>query len=175
MRSALKTKLSLCIILCLNIYPAVARPQQAKLATAATAPAASSQTQKNIEAYLRNLYAFGPDVQLVVGPLKETSVDGLLETTIDLTIEANKQAVKFYVSKDGKFLFRGEMSDLTKDPLAETRAQIQMNDAPAMGDAKAPVTLVEYSDFESRPARCAARHASKLRGQGARGLQGLSD
>jgi len=148
MRSALKTKLSLCIILCLNIYPAVARPQQAKPATAATAPAASSQTQKNIEAYLRNLYAFGPDVQLVVGPLKETSTDGLLETTIDLTIEANKQTVKFYVSKDGKFLFRGEMSDLTKDPLAETRAQIQLNDAPAMGDAKAPVTLVEYSDFE---------------------------
>jgi len=148
MRSALKTKLSLCIILCLNIYPAVARPRQAKLATAATASASSSQTQKNIETYLRNLYAFGPDVQLVVGPLKETSTDGLLETTIDLTIEANKQAVKFYVSKDGKFLFRGEMSDLTKDPLAETRAQIQMNDAPAMGDAKAPVTLVEYSDFE---------------------------
>ena len=83
-----------------------------------------------------------------MGPLKETSIEGLLETTIDLTIEANKQTVKFYVSKDGKFLFRGEMSDLTKDPLAENRAQIQMNDAPAMGDAKAPVTLVEYSDFE---------------------------
>ena len=135
-------------MLCLSTLPTVARAQQAKLATAATAPAAASQTQKNIEAYLRNLYAFGPDVQLVVGPLKETSIEGLLETTIDLTIEANKQTVKFYVSKDGKFLFRGEMSDLTKDPLAENRAQIQMNDAPAMGDAKAPVTLVEYSDFE---------------------------
>jgi protein-disulfide isomerase len=142
-----KNILSLCI-LCLGILPGAARGQQAKPAPALTATAAPSQTQKNIEAYLRNLYAFGPDVQLVVGTLKETAVEGLLETTIDLTIEANKQTVKFYVSKDGKFLFRGEMSDLTKDPLAENRAQIQMNDAPAMGEAKAPVTLVEYSDFE---------------------------
>jgi protein-disulfide isomerase len=37
---------------------------------------------------------------------------------------------------------------MTKDPLAETRAQIQMNDAPSVGDNNAPVTLVEYSDFE---------------------------
>ena len=108
----------------------------------------SSQTQKNIDAYLRNLYAFGPNVQLSVGPLKSTTVEGILETNIDVVIEGNKQTVKFYVSKDGKFLFRGDLSDMTKDPLAETRAQIQMNDAPSVGDKNAPITLVEYSDFE---------------------------
>lgn len=107
-----------------------------------------SPTQKNIEAYLRHLYAFGLDVKLVVGPLKETPVEGLLETNIDVTIGEDKQAAKFYVSKDGRFLFRGELSDLTKDPLAETRKQIQMDDAPTLGDPKAPVTLVEYSDFQ---------------------------
>jgi protein-disulfide isomerase len=109
---------------------------------------ASSQTQKNIEAYLRNVYAFGPNVQLSAGPLKGTAVEGILETSIDVVIEGNKQTVKFYVSKDGKFLFRGDLSDMTKDPLAETRAQIQMNDAPSVGDKNSPVTLVEYSDFE---------------------------
>jgi protein-disulfide isomerase len=125
-----------------------ARTQQAKTASGAAVPAASSPIQKTIEAYLRNLYAFGPDVLLVVGPLKETPVEGLMVTDIDVTIGDNKEAAKFYVSKDGKFLFRGELSDLTKDPLAENRAQIQMTDAPLLGDPKAPVTLVEYSDFE---------------------------
>src|SRR5208282_5925015 len=105
--------------------------------------AAPSPLQKSIEAYLRNVYAFGPDVLLVVGAPKATAVEGLLETTINLTIGENKETVKFYVSKDGKFLFRGEMSDMTKDPLAETRSQIQMKDAPSLGDPKAPVTLVE--------------------------------
>src|SRR5258708_21667300 len=37
---------------------------------------------------------------------------------------------------------------MSKDPLAENRAQIQMNDAPSLGNPNAAVTLVEYSDFE---------------------------
>ena len=37
---------------------------------------------------------------------------------------------------------------MTKDPLADNLAQIRMTDAPALGDPKAPVTIVEYSDFE---------------------------
>ena len=144
----MKTALRVSAVLCLSILVVGARAQQPKPTTSAVATAAPTQIQKSIEAYLRNMYAFGPDVKLVVSPLKETAVEGLLETTIGLTIEDNKQSVKFWVSKDGKLLFRGEMSDLTKDPLAENRAKIQMTDAPAIGDAKAPVAIVEYSDFE---------------------------
>jgi len=131
------------------ILPAAATHAQQNTSPAGNAgSSASSQTQKNIEAYLRNVYAFGPNVQLSAGPLKGTAVEGILETNIDVVIEGNKQTVKFYVSKDGRFLLRGDLSDMTKDPLAETRAQIQMNDAPSVGDKNAPVTLVEYSDFE---------------------------
>jgi protein-disulfide isomerase len=133
-------------LLALNVHA-----QQQKPAVTGNPPAASgptSQTQKNIEAYLRNLYAFGPDVKLVVGPLKESQVEGILEADIDVTLGENKQNAKFYVSKDGRYLFRGDLSDMTKDPLAENLAQIRMSDAPALGDPKAPVTIVEYSDFE---------------------------
>jgi protein-disulfide isomerase len=143
-----KTALSLSLIFTFSTIAPGARAQRAQSATSAPATAVPAPTQKNIEAYLRHLYAFGPDVLLVVGPPKETPVAGLLETNIDLTIGDNKEAVKFYVSKDGRFLFRGELSDMTKDPLAENRAQIQMKDAPSLGDSNAAVTLVEYSDFE---------------------------
>jgi protein-disulfide isomerase len=143
-----KTALSLFAILSWSAVVPGARAQVAKPANAAASAIAPSPTQKSIEAYLRHLYAFGPDVLLMVGTPKETAVEGLLETTIDLTVGGNKEAVKFYVSKDGKYLFRGEMSDLTKDPLAENRAQIQMKEAPSLGEPTAAVTLVEYSDFE---------------------------
>jgi protein-disulfide isomerase len=143
-----KTALSLFVILSWSAVAPGAQAQVAKPANAAASAVAPSPTQKSIEAYLRHLYAFGPDVLLVVGTPKETAVEGLLETTIDLTMGGNKEAVKFYVSKDGKYLFRGEMSDMTKDPLAESRAQIQMKDAPSLGERTAAVTLVEYSDFE---------------------------
>jgi len=131
-----------------SLLAVVAQGQQPQSAMATSTAAVLSPAQKNIEAYLRHLYAFGTDVPISVGPPKETSVEGLMETTINVTIGENKETVKFYVSKDGKFLFRGEMSDMTKDPLAENRSQIQLKDAPTLGDPKAAVTLVEYSDFE---------------------------
>jgi len=143
-----KTALTISLILACSTIAARARAQQAQSATVAASTGATTPTQKSIEAYLRHLYAFGPNVALVVGPPKPTQVEGLLETNIDLTIDGNKQTVKFYVSNDGKFLFQGELSDLTKDPLAQNRAQIQMNDAPSLGNPNAKVTLVEYSDFE---------------------------
>jgi protein-disulfide isomerase len=143
-----KTALTLSLIVSLSSIAPAAQGQQAQSTAAPIAAEAPPGTQKNIEAYLRHLYAFGPEVPIVVGPPKGTAVEGLLETTINVTIGENKQAVKFYVSKDGKYLFRGEMSDMTKDPLAENRAQMQMKDAPSLGDPKSAVTLVEYSDFE---------------------------
>ena len=104
--------------------------------------------QKSLEAYLRNLYALGPEVEMSVSAPKESEVPGLLETVVGVKTPENTQSATFYLSKDGKYLIRGEVSDLSKDPLAETRAMIQMKDAPSLGDLKAPVTLVEFSDFE---------------------------
>ena len=145
----MKKTVSLVILLVLGADIPAARAQQTNSSGGnSSAAAAPSQTQKNIEAYLRNLYAFGPDVQVSVGAPKESGVEGLSEISINVVIGENKEAAKFYISKDGRYLFRGDLSDMTKDPLAENRARIQMKDAPSLGDAKAPVTLVEYSDFE---------------------------
>lgn len=132
--------------------PGLAHGQAPAPATSAsktsTGAAPPTALQKNVEAYLRNLYALGPGVQLTVSAPKDSEVPGLLETHVDLKDGENSQSAKFYVSKDGKYLVRGEALDLSKDPLAENRARIQMKDAPSLGDPKAQVTLVEFSDFE---------------------------
>lgn len=143
----MKTLLLAVAILISNLMSDPVFAQQAPSASSA-AEVSLAEMQKTIEAYLRHLYAFGGDTTLTLGTFKETGIPGLLETTIELKQGENKENAKIFVSKDGKYLFRGELSDLTKDPLAEARAKIQTKDAPILGDSKASVTLVEYSDFE---------------------------
>ena len=128
------------------LAPVVLCAQQAQPPAVAKAP--SSGIQKNIETYLRDMYAFGAETQVTVGAPKETDIPGLLETKIDVKVDDNLQSVKFYVTKDGKYLIRGELSDMTKDPLAENRSKLQIKDAPSSGNPNGSVTMVEFSDFE---------------------------
>ena len=122
--------------------------QEAKPAAAGNSASGSPQIPKTIEAYLRNLYAFGPETEVHVGEPQPTPITGLLVCDVKVKVGGNEETGKFYVSPDGKYLFRGELSDLTKDALAETRAMMKLKDAPSTGDPKASVTVVEYSDFE---------------------------
>jgi protein-disulfide isomerase len=106
------------------------------------------ELKHRVDAYLRNLFAFGPEVKLVVGDFKETGLPGLVETNISVTIESNKEDAKMWVSKDGTFLLRGELNDMSKDGFAENRAKLDVKNAPATGNLNGPITVVEFADFE---------------------------
>jgi protein-disulfide isomerase len=111
-------------------------------------PAAQSPLQKSIETYLRHAFALGPDVQIAVGTPAEIGNSGLLEASIDVKTEQGSDKVKMYITKDGHYLLRGELADLTKDPLADNISKLDLSKAPVLGDPKAPITIVEFADFE---------------------------
>jgi protein-disulfide isomerase len=112
------------------------------------APISVSQAQKSIEGFLRNYYALGPEIKITVGQPKEFGNSGILESAIEVKTPESTEKVKMYLTKDGRYLIRGEISDLTTDPLADTVKKIQTAGAPVLGNPNAPITLVEYSDFE---------------------------
>ena len=115
---------------------------------AQAAPAPQSELQKKIEKYLRHIYAFGPEVKLTIPEPKDSEIPGLLVTTVELVSGESHDTAKMYLSKDGKFLIRGDVSDMAKDPLAETRAKIDLASAPSTGSEHPAVTVVEFADFE---------------------------
>jgi len=140
--------LTLTLILMMGLTTRASGAPQPQAASAAPSGTGQLPIQKTVEAYLRNLYAFGPDTEVKVGAPKDIGVEGLQEVDIEVKVGENHETGKVYVTKDGKFMFRGELSDLSKDPLAENRAQLQTKDSPSLGPANASVTVVEFSDFE---------------------------
>ena len=132
---------------------AAAQAQQpAKNQPAAQQPAppsaASNAITPQVEAYLRKLYAWGPEFTLSLSPMRESGIPGLYELTVEVDKGGQKDSGTLYVSRDGRYLFRGELSDLTKDPLADTREKLHVEDSPTLGPADAKVTLVEFADFQ---------------------------
>ena len=87
----MKTSLPLTAILALGLLTPTSgaqttpdNPSVAVKPKPSATPAEQTPLQKTIEAYLRNLYAFGPEVQLTVSAPKETPIAGLLETSVSV-------------------------------------------------------------------------------------------
>lgn len=148
MRFSVKTAITLTAIFFICLTVATIDGQERSGTSTSHSGAVQSPIQKTVEMYLRNLYAFGSDTTVQVDAPKDIGVEGLQELDIVVKMGDNQQTGKVYVTKDGKYMFRGELSELSKDPNAVARAQLQIKNSPSVGPADAPVTVVEFSDFE---------------------------
>jgi protein-disulfide isomerase len=132
----------------LLLFAVIAFIARGTSAQQSAAPAAASPLQKSVETFLRNYYALGSDVTIIVGTPKPVGASGLSELPVEVKSPDGSDTVKMYVTSDGRYLVRGEVSDLTVDPNAENRSKLKLSDSPVLGDSKAPITIVEFADFE---------------------------
>jgi protein-disulfide isomerase len=116
--------------------------------SASTAPAANSQLATKVESYLRFLFAWGPGYTVKLGPVTPAPIPDLEQIPVTVTYQGQNQNGTVYVTKDGRFMVRGEIRDMSKDPFAETRSKLKLSDSPSLGPASAGLTVVEFSDFE---------------------------
>lgn len=111
-------------------------------------PANESQLLKSTEAFLRNLFAWGPQFSVKLGPLAPSASPDFYTVPVRVTYTGQTDEGTVYVSKDGKSLLRGDMFNTSADPFAADRAKIHLDGNPSIGPADARVTVVEYSDFQ---------------------------
>lgn len=107
-----------------------------------------SQLLKSTEVFVRDLFGWGPAMQVKLGPLSQSRVADFYVVPIHVTVNNQEESGEVYVTKDAKTLLRGEMFDMSVDPFAENRAKIHLEGSPTKGPANARVTLVEFADYE---------------------------
>jgi protein-disulfide isomerase len=117
-------------------------------APAANATPDQAQLIKSAEAFVRDLYAWGPEFTVKLGPLSPTPTTDYYKVPIAVTYNGQTDRGVVYVSKDGKSLLRGDLFDMQSPPYAGVRAHLNATGNPSTGPADAPVTLVEFADFE---------------------------
>jgi protein-disulfide isomerase len=127
--------------------PTASSPSASAQSPEPTAPKAGSIEEK-VEHYLRNVYAWGPQYEIKLGPTKQSPVPNLLELPVTVALQGRSDTAVVYVTKDGKFIFRGELADMSVDPLAETRSKLHPGNSPSVGPTDAKITLIEFADFE---------------------------
>jgi len=130
-----------------------ATSQTPKPATDPAAPAVAPSPEdaallKSTEAFVRKLFAWGPEIKVTLGPLAQSTAADFYVVPVEVTLDNQKENGEVYVSKDGKTLLRGEIFDMHANPFADNVTKIRLDSSPSTGPADAKVTVVEYADFE---------------------------
>jgi protein-disulfide isomerase len=111
------------------------------------APASDDTINQRVAEYFGKAVTT-PGVTFKVTKIEPAEMAGWKKGHLEAALGDQKQDILFYITDDGRYLFRGEAIDLTLDPFVALMQKIKLDGAPSRGPADAKVTVVEYSDFQ---------------------------
>jgi protein-disulfide isomerase len=124
--------------------PAAGKPAQPR-----TAAQSAPLDKAALEQYVRHLFVWGPQIEVkILDPKPSAELPGFNEVVVSARAGQASQEDTFYVSNDGRKIFRGSVYDLTKSPFASDQSKLKTDQDPSFGPPNAPVSLVVFSDFQ---------------------------
>src|SRR5262245_53125080 len=108
----------------------------------------SAFDKPTLEAYVRHLFVWGPQIKVEIFPPKPSALPGMLDVTVRASAGDASQDVLFYVSKDGQKIVQGSIYDIKENPFKAELDKLKTDLQPSFGTPGAPVVLVLFSDFQ---------------------------
>lgn len=122
-----------------------------KPATAAKPAAAgkSALDKATLEAYVRHLAVWGPQIKVeIADPKPSTRLPGFMEVKVRASLGEQYNEEILLVSKDGQKILRPPVYDITQNPFKYEIDNLRTENAPGYGTPGAPVVLVVFSDYQ---------------------------
>jgi hypothetical protein len=99
---------------------------QAQAPAAAQSRTDQAQLLKDTEAFVRNLFAWGPDYTVKLGPPVQSTSPDFYQIPLTVTIHEQSDTGTVFVSKDGKTFLRGEMFSMGTNPYADNVKKLRL-------------------------------------------------
>jgi protein-disulfide isomerase len=110
-----------------------------------------------LENYLRHVELFRGDVMFKIDDPKPSKyLPGFSEVLVHLIFNNVEKDELFYISADGQTIIRGDVFNVGKPPFQSNLDRLTLADQPSFGPSDAPVTIVEFGDFECPDCRMEA-------------------
>lgn len=115
----------------------------------ATPPKLKSAYDKpTLEAYLRHLFLYLPNIKLDISEPKDTGVPGFKEVKVRASLNEAFEDREFLVSNDGQKVLVAQVYDIASNPFKPELDKLKPAIEPALGTPGAPVVIVMFSDFQ---------------------------
>ena len=101
-----------------------------------------------LEAYVRHLMVWPATVDVTIGEPTPAPLPGFYAVNIRGSLGGKTQEENFYVSADTQNIIRGEVFNVNSSPFEADLKILKTDNQPFLGTPGAPVTLIEFADFQ---------------------------
>jgi protein-disulfide isomerase len=108
----------------------------------------SAKDKATLEAYVRHLFIWGPQVNITITDPKPAPMKGFAEMKVIASSGPARQEEIFYVSDDGQKILRGLVFDVAQNPFKSDLEKLHTQFQPSFGTPGATVVIVMFSDFQ---------------------------
>lgn len=151
-RSSLVGRLSFAVFVLVLTTALATNRAWAGPATASANVAVPSNPARDaaVKEYLQKKFRIGSANEIVLGPMQKTALPGIYQRQVTVTNEKGQSVtVSLFSDQNETKAILGQFFDLGTDAWGRVDlAPVHLDDRPTLGPPDAPVTMLEFADFE---------------------------